>query len=100
MIQPLHADLLAGAFAHRFLDIVAGLVAEQRVYPHEAVILGLLTELRLAVDRPAQQPGGILDGDDAAGDYLTGERVALADLLDIGDYALIQGFNGGAHPVA
>ena len=99
MIQPLHADFLAGALAHRLLDEVAGLVCEQRVHPHQAMILRLLAELRLAVDRPAHQPGGILHRHDAAGHDLAGERIALADGLDIRDNSLIERFNGSAHPV-
>ncbi len=83
VVQPFLADLLAGAFAHRLLDIVAGLVGEQTVHPYAQLVLGLVAELLLAVQRPAHQPVGILDGDDAAGDDLAGERVALADLLDI-----------------
>ena len=99
VVQPLHADLLAGALAHGLLDIIAGLIGEQRIDPDKAVILGLCAELRLAVDRPAHEPAGILDGDDAAGDNLTGERVALADVLDIGNDSLVERFNGRAHPV-
>ena len=63
------------------------------------MVLGLRSELRLAVDGPAHEPGGILHGHDAAGDDLAGERVALADLGDIGDDTLVERFDGGAHPV-
>ena len=56
MVQPLHADLLAGAVAHGLLDIVAGLVGEQAVDPDAELILGLVAELLLTVQRPAQQP--------------------------------------------
>ena len=63
------------------------------------MVLGLLAELGLAVDGPAHEPTGVLDGDDAAGDHLAGEGVTLADVLDIGDDALVQGLHRGAHPV-
>ena len=99
VVQPLHADLLAGARPHGLFHIVAGLVGEQGVHPHQAVVLGLVAELGLAVDGPAHQPGGVLDGDDAAGDHMAGEGVALADVLDIGDDLLVQSLHGGAHPV-
>ena len=56
MVEPLHADLLAGALAHRLFDIIARLVGEEGVDPDKAVILGLVAELRLAVDRPAHEP--------------------------------------------
>ena len=99
VVEPLHADLLAGALAHGLFDIIARLVGEEGVDPDEAVVLGLRAELRLAVDGPAHQPGGILHGDDAAGDDMAGERVALADIFDIGDDLLVEGLDGGAHPV-
>ena len=53
MIQPLHTDLLAGALAHGLFDEITGLVGEEGVDPDEAMVLRLLAELRLAVDRPA-----------------------------------------------
>ena len=62
-------------------------------------VLGLRAELRLTVDGPAHEPARILDGDDAAGDDMAGERIALADVLDIGDDPLVEGLDGGAHPV-
>ena len=49
VVQPLHADLAAGAVAHRLLDVIAGLVAEQAVDPDAELVLGLVTELLLAV---------------------------------------------------
>ena len=99
MIQPLHADLLAGAFAHGLFDKVAGLVGEERIDPDEAVVLRLLAELRLAVDGPAHKPRRVLHGDDASRDNLTGKRVSLADFLDIRNDALIERFDRRAHPV-
>ena len=33
VIQPFHADLLAGALAHRLFDVIAGLVGEQAIDP-------------------------------------------------------------------
>ena len=56
MIQPLHADLLACALAHGLFDEITGLVGKEGVHPHKAVVLRLLAELRLAVDRPAHEP--------------------------------------------
>ena len=80
VIQPLHADLSAGAVAHGLLDVIAGLVAEQAVDPDAELVLGLITELLLTVQGPAEQPAGILDRDDAAGDGVAAEGVTLADL--------------------
>ena len=99
VIQPLHADLLTGTLPHRLFHIVTGLIGEQGIHPHQTVILGLLAELRLAVDGPAHEPAGVLHGDDTAGDHLAGEGIPLADVLDIGDDALIQRLHRGAHPV-
>ena len=99
MVQPLHADLLAGAVAHGLFDIIAGLVAEQAVDPDTQLILGLIAELLLTVQRPAEQPAGVLDRNDAAGDGVTAEGIALADLLDILRDLVIQGGDGGALPV-
>ena len=99
VVQPLHADLAAGAVAHGFLDVIAGLVAEQAVDPDAELVLGLVTELLLAVQGPAEQPAGILDCDNAAGDGVAAEGVSLADLLDILGDLVVQGGNGGAFPV-
>ena len=63
------------------------------------MILGLIPELGLAVDRPTHEPAGVLHGDDAAGNHMAGEGIPLADVLDIGDDLLIQRLHGGAHPV-
>ena len=49
VVQPLHADLLAGAFPHRLLDEVARLIAEQAVDPDAELVLGLIAELLLTV---------------------------------------------------
>ena len=49
------------------------------------LILGLIPELGLTVDGPAQEPAGILHGHDAAGNHAAGKGVALADILDIGN---------------
>ena len=57
-------------------------------------------ELRLAVDRPAQEPAGISSGHDAAGDDLARQGIALAYVLDIGQDLVIQRVDGNAHPVA
>ena len=92
-------SLLAGAVTHGFLDIVAGLVAEQTVDPDAQLVLGLVAELLLAVERPAEQPAGILDGDDAAGDGVAAERITLADLLDILRDLVVQRGDGRTLPV-
>ncbi len=99
MIEPLLADLLAGALAHGLLDVVAGLIGKEGVDPHAHSAGLLLLELWLAVDGPGEQPVGVLHAHDAAGDHAAGERVALADLLDIGQDALVQGGDGSALPV-
>jgi len=79
VIEPLLGDLLAGALLHRLLHVVAWDVDEQRVHPDHDLVLGLLLEVRLAVDGPTEQPGGVLGGDDPAGDgpALNGSRLAI-----------------------
>ena len=99
VVQPLHAQFLTGAVTHSFLDIVAGLVAEQTVDPDTQLVLRLVAELLLAVQCPAEQPVGVLNGDDAAGDGVAAERVTLANLLDILRDLVVQGGNGSAIPV-
>ena len=100
VIQPLHADFAAGAVTHGLFDVIAGLIAEQAVHPDAQLILGLILELLLTVQRPAEQPAGVLDGDDAAGDGMAAEGVALADLADILRDLVVQRGDGGALPVA
>ena len=100
VVQPLHADLAAGAVAHGLFDVIAGLIAEQAVHPDAQLVLGLILELLLTVQRPAEQPAGVLDGDDAAGDGMAAEGVALADLADILRDLVVQRGDGGALPVA
>ena len=99
MIQPLLADLLACALPHGLLHIIALAVGEQRIHPDEALILRLALKLRLPVDRPAHEPGGILHRDNAAGHNASGERVAVADILDVRNDLLIQCGDRRAHPV-
>ena len=100
VVEPLHADLPPGALPHGLFHKVARLVAEQAVDPPNELPSGLVAELGLAVEGPAQQPVGVPGGDDAAGDHLPGEGVPLADTLDIGGNFVVQGGDGGAHPVA
>ena len=100
VIQPLHADFFAGAVPHVLFDVIARHIRIQAVKPYEALILGLAVELRLPVDRPAQKPSGIPRGADAAGNHLAGQRVALADVPDIGKDPLIQRIHGYTHPFA
>ena len=99
MIQPLHADLLAGAIPHGLFDVVTGRVAEQAVDPAHELALGLIPELGLTVERPAEQPAGIPRRDDAARDSPAAERVTLADILDVGHDTFVQRGDRGAHPV-
>ena len=53
----------------------------------------------LTVERPAHQPVGILHGDNAAGDGVAGERIALADLLNVRRDLVVQRGDGRALPV-
>ena len=62
VVQPLHADLAAGAVTHGLLDVIAGLIAEQAVHPDAQLVLGLILELLLTVQRPAEQPVWPLKG--------------------------------------
>ena len=55
-------------------------------------------ELTLTVDRPADQPAGVAAGDDAAGNDLAGQRVALADLLDGVEDLLVGRVDGPGLP--
>ena len=99
MVQPLCAQLNAGAVAHVLLDEVALVVpAIQTVDPDEAVVGGLLLELTLTVDRPADQPAGVTAGDDAAGDDLAGQGISLAYLLDGVKYLLVCGVDSPGFP--
>ncbi len=99
MVEPFLADLLTRAFLHRLLHIVAGLVGEQTVHPHAQLAFRLVAELLLTVQRPAHQPVGILNGYDAAGHHMAGERVTLADLLNIRRNLHVKRGHGGAHPL-
>ena len=99
MIQPLHADLFAGAIPHGLFDVVARCVAEQAVDPAHELALGLIPELGLTVECPAEQPAGIPRRDDAARDSPAAERVTLADVLDVGHDAFVQHGDRGAHPI-
>ena len=53
MIQPFFCNFLTGAFFHGLLDIIAGNVGEQAVYPYTNLLLILFFELTLTVDGPA-----------------------------------------------
>ena len=76
VVQPLNADLEAGAVQQGLFDVIAGLIAEQAVHPDAELVFGLCQELLLAVQSPAQQPVGILHGDDAACHHAAGALVA------------------------
>lgn len=99
VVEPLLTDLLAGAVAHGFFHVVAGLVGEKSVYPDAQLVLGLVAELLLAVERPAHEPVGVGAGNDAAGDHVAGEGVALADCLDVRRDLAVEGRHRGAHPL-
>ncbi len=53
VIQPLFSDLLTGTILHGLLNIIAGYVGEQAVYPYTNLLLILFFELTLTVDGPA-----------------------------------------------
>ncbi len=55
--------------------------------------------MRLAVHRPAQQPGGVLRGDNAAGHHLAAERIALGDLGDVLRDAFVERGDGRRLPL-
>ena len=101
VIEPLAADLLAGAVAHGLFHIVAGLARVEGIQPDEHRVLILRLELRLTVDRPGEVPvvGAVLHGHDAARCHLARARVALADAHNVPDDLLVGGCNGRAHPV-
>ena len=64
MIQPLFSDLLTGTILHGLLNIIAGYVGEQAVYPYTYLILVLFlepvsyTHLLLGVDRGVPEVWG------------------------------------------
>ena len=99
VVQPLLADLCAGALAHGLLDKAALAVGEERVHPHKYVALGLGLELWLAVDGPAEQLLRVARGHDAARYHAAGERVSAADVLNRRENLGVIGIDGGAHPV-
>ena len=100
MIEPFFADFHAGAVTHRLFHEVAGTIREHSVKPYQYLSLGLVPVLGLTIDRPAKKPAGILDRDNAARDHLSGQRITLADLPDVGQDLLVQGIDRGADPVA
>ena len=99
MVQPLHADLLAGTFAHGLLDEVAGFIGEQTVDPAHKLILRLAAELWLTVKGPAEQPVRVLYCNDTTGHNATGEGITLTDVSDIRNNLLVQSCHGCAHPI-
>ena len=99
VIQPLLSDLLTGTILHGLLDIVTGYICKQTIYPYTDFFLVLSLELTLTVDRPAQQPAGILAAYDAAGNNLAGSGITLADIGDIRNDLVIQCSNSCGFPV-
>ena len=84
VVQPLLADLLAGAFHHGLLDVIAGGGVVQGIHPADIMAVGLALEVGLTVEAVADDPGGILHRDNAAGAGPAAAQGALADLLHIG----------------
>ena len=72
--------------------------AIQTVNPDEAVILGLLLELALAVDSPAYKPAGVAAGYNTAGDNLAGQRITMADFLNALENVLVCSVNSPGFP--
>ena len=99
MIQPLFGDLLTGTILHGFLNIIAGYIGEQAVYPYTYLILVLFLKLSLTVDSPAHEPLGILTAYDTAGYDLTASGIALTDISDIRNDLVIQCGHGSGFPV-
>lgn len=101
MVQPLAANLFAGAVTHRFFYIVALFIRIERIKPYQnhALILGL--ELWLTVDCPGKIPvvGAVLNGYNTAGRYLSRAWVAFADIHNIPDDLLVGCRYGCTHPV-
>ena len=99
MVQPLRAELLARALIHRLLHIVTEIIpAVEAVDPDQAVVVRLVLELSLAVDRPADEPARILCGDNAARNNPSGERIAVADPLNRIQDLLVRRVNGPGLP--
>lgn len=84
MIQPFPGDFFARAVLHGLIHIIAGFVDEQSVEPGDDLMRRLLSEVRLAIDGPAEQPRGIPNRDDASCDNLPAEGIASCDFADIG----------------
>ena len=99
MIQPLFGDLLTGTILHGFLNIIAGYISEQAVYPYTYLILVLFLKLSLTVDSPAHEPLGILTAYDTAGYDLTASGITLTDISDIRNDLVIQCGHGSGFPV-
>ena len=101
MVQPLAANLFAGAVTHRFFYIVALFIRIERIKPYQnhALILGL--ELWLTVDCPGKIPvvGAVLNGYNTAGRYLSRAWVAFADIHNMPDDLLVGCRYGCTHPV-
>ena len=97
--EPFLADLLTRALRHGLLHVVALVVGEEAVHPHTQLVARLVAELLLTVDGPAHEPTGVAAGHNAARHRVAAERVALADLLDVGRDGIVERGDGGAHPL-
>ncbi len=99
MIKPLCCDFFTGAFLHRFFDIIAGHIREQAVNPYADLLFLLFLELSLSVDRPAQQPGGILTAYDTTGHHSAASWVTFTNICDIRQNLVIQCGHRSGFPV-
>ena len=91
-------DFRAGAVAHGLLHVVAWIIGEQPRKPTTQSGLRLIAELRLTVERPAQQPAGILHGEMPPVTVWPVNGSRLADLLDIPGGIFVQRGDGRALP--
>ena len=99
MIKPLCCDFFTGAFLHRLFDIIARHIREQAVNPYADLLFFLFLELSLSVDRPAQQPGGILTAYDTAGHHPAASWVTFTNIRDIRQNLVIQCGHRSGFPV-
>ena len=87
MIEPLAADLFAGAVTHCLFNKVALFVCAQRIEPNEYGVFILRFKLRLTVNGPREIPvfRAVLYGDYAACCNLAFAGVTLSDFHNMTD---------------
>lgn len=98
VIQPFPGDFLACAVLHGFVDIIAGFVDEESVEPCDDLMRGLLSEVWLAIDGPAQQPCGIPHRHDPPCDNLPAERIAAGNSANVPGNASVERGDSGRFP--